>query len=406
MGIEVKNIRKSFGDFTALDDVNLKVADGELVALLGPSGSGKTTLLRIIAGLEYADAGHVLIDGEEASSLKVKERKVGFVFQHYALFRHMTVFDNVAFGLRVRPKAVRFSESEITRRVMDLLKLVHLDKFYDRYPSQLSGGQRQRVALARSLAVEPKLLLLDEPFGALDAKVRKELRRWLRRLHDDIHITSIFVTHDQEEAMEVSDRVVVMNQGKIEQVGTPEQVYHQPVNGFIYDFLGNYNEFAGWKDENGDVHLAEDDLWASQPAPAAPAATGRPHWLARYPELTQALRRVIPGLPLPSAQLSVRAAGGASKNQMRTLLAERGIPVRVFARPHEMFVTKTPEAGQEYLPVEVVHINPAGSLAKIEMQRKNGVILQAEVPKTIIDQLAIKKGEQLFVRPKNIRVFE
>src|ERR1700677_1175024 len=230
MGIEVRNIRKNFGDFAAINDVNLKVGDGELVALLGPSGSGKTTLLRIIAGLEFADSGQVLIDGREAGELHVKERKVGFVFQHYALFKHMTVFDNVAFGLRVRPTAVRPPNEEIIGRVMALLKLVHLDKFYDRYPSQLSGGQRQRVALARSLAVEPKLLLLDEPFGALDAKVRKELRRWLRRLHDDIHITSIFVTHDQEEAMEVSDRVVVMNNGKIEQVGTPEQVYHQPSN--------------------------------------------------------------------------------------------------------------------------------------------------------------------------------
>ncbi len=408
MGIEVKNIRKNFGDFAALDDVNLKVDDGELVALLGPSGSGKTTLLRIIAGLEYADAGQVLIDGYEANDLKVKERKVGFVFQHYALFKHMTVFDNVAFGLRVRPQTIRPSNDEIEQRVMDLLKLVHLDRFYDRYPSQLSGGQRQRVALARSLAVEPKLLLLDEPFGALDAKVRKELRRWLRRLHDDIHITSIFVTHDQEEAMEVSDRVVVMNAGKIEQVGTPEEVYHHPVNGFIYDFLGNYNEFAGWKDEHGDIHLAEDDLWSQASQTTAPQPQqARPHWLARYPELTQALRKVVPGLPLPL--LGPQAARGTSKmtrSQMRTLLAERGIPVRVFARPHEMFVTKEPEEGQEYLPVEVIHVNPAGSLAKIEMQRKNGVVLQAEIPKTIIDQLAIKKGERIFVRPKNIRVFE
>ena len=211
MSIEVKNIHKNFGDFVALGNVNLSVPDGELVALLGPSGSGKTTLLRIIAGLEFADSGSVIIDGQDTSNIHVKERKVGFVFQHYALFKHMTVFENIAFGLRVRPKATRPSDYQIRRRVMELLQLVHLDKFHNRYPAQLSGGQRQRVALARSLAVEPKLLLLDEPFGALDAKVRKELRRWLRRLHDDIHITSIFVTHDQEEAMEVSDRVVVMS---------------------------------------------------------------------------------------------------------------------------------------------------------------------------------------------------
>ena len=351
--------------------------------------------------------GSVMIGGVEASRLNVKERNVGFVFQHYALFRHMTVFDNVAFGLKVRPAALRPSPEEIEGRVMALLKLVHLDKFHDRYPSQLSGGQRQRVALARSLAVEPKLLLLDEPFGALDAKVRKELRRWLRRLHDDIHITSIFVTHDQEEAMEVSDRVVVMNQGKIEQMGTPEQVYHQPANGFIYDFLGNYNEFIGWKDENGDVHLAEDDLWEAPPAAAAAPATGsRSHWLARYPELVGAIRKVVPGLPLPTGAPVVRPAVKSPRARMRALLAERGIPVRVFARPHEMFVAKTPDDAHEYIPVEVVHINPAGALAKIEMQRKNGTILQAEIPKTIVDSLTIRKHDQVFVRPKNVRVFE
>jgi sulfate/thiosulfate transport system ATP-binding protein len=370
MAVEVKNLSKRFGDFAALADVNLEVKDGELVALLGPSGSGKTTLLRIIAGLEFADAGNVLIDGEEASRMHVKERNVGFVFQHYALFRHMTVFDNVAFGLRVRPKEIRPSRSEIADRVMALLKLVHLDKFYDRYPSQLSGGQRQRVALARSLAVEPKLLLLDEPFGALDAKVRKELRRWLRRLHDNIHITSIFVTHDQEEAMEVSDRVVVMNHGRIEQVGTPEIVYHQPANGFVYDFLGNFNEFAGWKDKNGDVHLAEDDMWKSKTQATAEKSL-RQHWLNRYPELVGAIRKIMPGLPLPS-DVDALPVGPAMvvKPDMRALLSERGIPVRVFARPHEMFITKTPDDAHEYIPVEVVHINPAGSLAKLELQRR------------------------------------
>lgn len=410
MGIEVKNIQKNFGDFAALGNINLSVPDGELVALLGPSGSGKTTLLRIIAGLEFADSGKVFIDGVETGEMHVKERKVGFVFQHYALFKHMTVFENVAFGLRVRPKDIRPTPFQIRRRVMELLNLVHLDKFYDRYPSQLSGGQRQRVALARSLAVEPKLLLLDEPFGALDAKVRKELRRWLRRLHDDIHITSIFVTHDQEEAMEVSDRVVVMNHGKIEQVGTPEEVYHQPVNGFVYDFLGNYNEFAGWKDEEGKAHLAEDDVW-EEPAPSpniaatAPARTS--HWLSRYPELVGAIRKVMPSLLLPvDVATAPTKNNGTARQQLRTRLAERGTPVRIFARPHEMFVAKIPDGEHKYIPAIVIHINPAGSLAKIEMQRKNGGILQAEVPKTIIDQLTICKGDQLFVRPKSVRVFE
>ncbi len=410
MSIQVSNICKSFGQYPVLNNVNLEVKTGELIALLGPSGSGKTTLLRIIAGLDQADSGNVMIEGEEASKLNIKERNVGFVFQHYALFKHMSVFENVAFGLKVRPKSVRPSERDIRDRVMRLLELVHLDQFHNRYPAQLSGGQRQRVALARALAVEPKLLLLDEPFGALDAKVRKELRRWLRRLHDDIHITSIFVTHDQEEAMEVSDRVVVMNAGTIEQVGSPEDVYHRPISGFVYDFLGNYNEFAGWRDEKGVIHLAEDDLWEAPPASAVQPAARRSHfnWLNRYPEVSGLVKRVLPGMPLPSPQMqtATQPAALSPRQRMRARLAERGVPVRVFARPHEMFVTRTPEEGHEYIPVRVIHINPAGSLAKLEMQRKNGVILQAEVPKTIIDALHIRKGDELLVRPKNVRVFE
>lgn len=243
MSIEIRNISKRFGNFVALDNINLDIPTGELVALLGPSGCGKTTLLRIIAGMENPDAGDVLFSGAEATHLHARERNVGFVFQHYALFRHMTVFENVAFGLRVKPRKERPSEAEIKRRVMELLGLVQLDWLADRYPSQLSGGQRQRIALARALAVEPKVLLLDEPFGALDTKVRKELRRWLRRLHDDMHISSVFVTHDQEEALEVADRVVVMNHGRIEQIGSPDEVYSSPASPFVYQFLGNVNVF-------------------------------------------------------------------------------------------------------------------------------------------------------------------
>ena len=243
MSIEIRNISKRFGNFVALDTINLDIPTGELVALLGPSGCGKTTLLRIIAGMERADGGEVLFSGAEATHLHARERQVGFVFQHYALFRHMTVFENVAFGMRVKPRKERPTEREIRRRVMDLLGLVQLDWLADRYPSQLSGGQRQRIALARALAVEPKVLLLDEPFGALDTKVRKELRRWLRRLHDEMHISSVFVTHDQEEALEVADRVVVMNHGRIEQIGSPDQVYSNPASPFVYQFLGNVNVF-------------------------------------------------------------------------------------------------------------------------------------------------------------------
>ncbi len=245
MSIEIRDIQKRFGRTVACDHLNLHIPSGELVALLGPSGCGKTTLLRIIAGLEMPDAGSVHFHGEDATHTHVRERNVGFVFQHYALFGHLSIFENVAFGLRVRPRATRPSEAEIRDKVMALLKLVQLDWLAERYPHQLSGGQRQRIALARALAVEPQVLLLDEPFGALDAKVRKELRRWLRRLHDEVHVTSVFVTHDQDEAMEVADRVVVMNQGRIEQQGSPDEVYDHPANPFVLQFLGDVNLFHG-----------------------------------------------------------------------------------------------------------------------------------------------------------------
>ena len=254
MSILIKGVSKHFGSFKALDNVSLEVPDGDLLALLGPSGSGKTTLLRIIAGLEVADTGSVLNQDEDITHHSARDRKVGFVFQHYALFRHMTVAENIGYGLKVRktPKA------QIRARVDELLKLIRLDGFGNRYPSQLSGGQRQRVALARALAAQPRVLLLDEPFGALDAKVRQELRQWLRRLHEDIHVTSIFVTHDQEEAFEVANTVVVMNEGKIEQTGSPDEVYHHPASPFVYRFLGNVNLFHGRIDD-GRAHIHEKE---------------------------------------------------------------------------------------------------------------------------------------------------
>ncbi len=272
MSIEVGNLNKRFGGTVVCDNLNLDIPAGELVALLGPSGSGKTSLLRIIAGLEVPDSGSVHFHGEDATRTDVRERQVGFVFQHYALFGHMSIFENVAFGLRVRPKAQRPSEGDIKSQVMQLLKLVQLDWLADRFPHQLSGGQRQRIALARALAVQPKVLLLDEPFGALDAKVRKELRRWLRRLHDEVNVTTVFVTHDQDEAMEVADRVVVMNHGRIEQQGTPDEVYDHPATPFVLQFLGDVNLFHGRLGASGEVSYvrphelevvaeADDDTW-------------------------------------------------------------------------------------------------------------------------------------------------
>lgn len=256
MSIEVRNIRKNFGAFEALRDVSLKVEDGELFALLGPSGSGKTSLLRIIAGLELPDSGTVCLNDEDATRSAARERQIGFVFQHYALFRHMTVFENIAFGLRVKPPKDRPAENVIRQKVLKLLELIQLTPMGDRFPSQLSGGQRQRVALARALAVEPKVLLLDEPFGALDARVRKELRRWLRNLHDELHVASVFVTHDQEEALEVADRVAIMNHGRIEQVGAPADVYDKPANAFVYEFLGDVTLFNGSYVRPHDIEIS------------------------------------------------------------------------------------------------------------------------------------------------------
>lgn len=372
MGITVKNISKRYKEFVALDRVNLEVKSGELVALLGPSGSGKTSLLRIISGLDFPDSGSVEFDGAETQN---KEHNVGFVFQHYALFKHMTVFENIAFGLRVRAKQFRPSEYSIRRKVVKLLNLVHLEAFWDRYPSQLSGGQRQRVALARALAVEPQVLLLDEPFGALDAKVRKELRRWMRKLHNEMHITSIFVTHDQEEAMEVADRVVVMNNSRIEQVGTPEQVYHTPANAFVYDFMGNYNEFDGWKDRDGLIHIAETDVVDSHEDYVEPVD-----------------HRETESLLLPEKKRILRVPDGAT-------------PIKLYARPHEMLISRS-ALDADSLQVKVIHINPAGPLVKMELESNTGRVLQAEVPKSVIDKLTITRNDTLFVRPKATKIFE
>ena len=258
MSIEIRQVGKKFGDFVALDDVSVSIPTGQLTALLGPSGGGKSTLLRIVAGLETADTGTVEIEGKEATHLPPQKRNVGFVFQHYAAFKHMSVAKNIAFGLEIRKRP----KAEVKRRVDELLELVHLSQFGHRLPSQLSGGQRQRMALARALAVEPNVLLLDEPFGALDAKVRKELRDWLRRLHDEVHVTTVFVTHDQEEALEVADKIVVINEGRVEQIGTPDELYDRPANDFVMSFLGPVTQLGGTLVRPHDIDLRDNSATA------------------------------------------------------------------------------------------------------------------------------------------------
>jgi len=310
MSIQIKNVSKKFGQFAALDDVSLEIPSGELVALLGPSGSGKTTLLRVIAGLEFPESGSILFGDDDITERTARDRRVGFVFQHYALFRHMTVFENIAFGLRVRPRSTRPSKAEIREKVQELLKLIQLQTLANRYPSQLSGGQRQRVALARALAVEPKVLLLDEPFGALDAKVRLELRRWLRQLHDEVHITSVFVTHDQDEALEVADRVAVLNEGKIEQVGAPDEVYHHPASPFVYNFLGNVNLFHG---------RSEDDKLSFHEQPTGELVYARPH-------LLEIRRQANGGAHFRATIKHINSAGPLVKIEA---LSEWGAPVHV-----------------------------------------------------------------------------
>jgi sulfate/thiosulfate transport system ATP-binding protein len=313
--ITVEGISKRFSNFPALRGVNLVAAPGEFVALLGPSGSGKTTLLRILAGLEFADSGRLLFNGHDVAAQGAGERNVGFVFQHYALFKHMTVAENVSFGLRVKPREKRPAKSIIDAQVAELLRLVQLERLGNRYPSQLSGGQRQRVALARALAIQPGVLLLDEPFGALDAKVRKELRRWLRRLHDDMQLTSIFVTHDQEEALELADRIAVMKDGRIEQIGTPSEVYHQPATAYVYEFLGNANRLRCRIDRGraivGPLNLPAPEHPELRDAPGV--AFVRPHDLvigdARAEGLEARVRQIFVAGPAIRVELALLANG-------------------------------------------------------------------------------------------------
>ena len=350
MSISAQNVTKRFGDFTALDNVSVECPAGALVALLGPSGSGKTTLLRIIAGLEVPDSGTVLFRDDDITRHSARDRNVGFVFQHYALFRHMTVFENVAFGLRVR----KWPEQKVRDRVKELLHLVRLEEKASEYPANLSGGQKQRIALVRALAPEPKVLLLDEPFGALDAKVRAELRDWLRRFHDELHVTSIFVTHDQEEAFEVADRVVVLNKGRIEQQGRPIEVFEHPVNEFVMDFLGNVNKLPV-RVEGGRALLGETST-----------------------------------VELP-AKLFGNGANGRTD---------------AYIRPHELDISRSADGGNCLLG-KIVHINPAGSVVKVRLLAEDfGLMINVDISPDRYKSLALKPNETVYVTPKSAKIFE
>lgn len=345
MSITIQNVSKTFGTFKALQNINLKVASGSLTALLGPSGSGKTTLLRIVAGLESVDeesGGEIHFDGSAVTANPVNQRQVGFVFQHYALFRHMTVFENIAFGLKVKPRKERLSKEEIKDRVFELLKLIQLEQLADRFPSQLSGGQRQRVALARALAIQPKVLLLDEPFGALDAQVRTELRRWLRHLHDTIHVTSLFVTHDQEEALEVADSIVVMNKGEIEQVGAPNEVFQNPATEFVMKFLGDVNVFHGRIHDDRGVFTDEHK--------------------------------------------------GGDEN------------VRLLVRPHDLDIRLSPGEGVS-LPAKVYRVLIIGPLVKVELLNSQNQLIQVQISHETYQMTPVKADQQVYLVPKASRVY-
>jgi sulfate/thiosulfate transport system ATP-binding protein len=340
----VRNLSKRFGPFQAVDDVSFEVPSGQLVALLGPSGSGKSTILRIIAGLEPADAGTVELTGEDATHRPVQHRGVGFVFQHYALFRHMTIRQNIAFGLEVQ----KLPRRAIRQRVDELLKLVQLHGYADRYPSQLSGGQRQRVALARALAPRPKVLLLDEPFGALDAQVRAELRSWLRRLHDEVHVTSLFVTHDQQEAFEVADQAVVLNHGKVEQVGPPQELYEQPASPFVTEFLGSVNVLRG---------------------------------------------RTVHGMPVVGEGILLpRVAAG------------RDGPISVYVRPHDLEVTHR-RNGHPCWPARIARLIRLGGLAHLNVDLADGTPLRVQLTRDRCQELDLAPGADVFVSPKDLKVF-
>lgn len=377
MQISLHQISKIYKDCNALRDVSFTIEDGELIALLGPSGSGKTSLLKIIAGLEVPTQGQLYINKNNVTNLTPKDRNIGFVFQHYALFKHMSVFENIAFGHRVKPRSIRLDNESINKRVDYLLKLVQVENLRDRYPHELSGGQRQRVALARSLAVEPRILLLDEPFAALDAKLKLDLRRWLRKLQKETKITIILVTHDQEEALDIADRVMVLKDGRIEQVGTPQEIYHSPDNPFIYNFLGHYNSFKAIKDSQGKISILNKK---------SSSLLKSKKWYHKH--------KIVSKITNLLAQDKTDVNIDNSQSYFE-----------VFVRPHDIEVSNR-KISDEYIEAIITHLNLAAPLVKIELESPDYELIQAEITQEKFKDLKLKIRDKVYIKVKEFTMFE
>lgn len=376
MQIQLYQINKAYKNQTVLKDISLVISEGELISLLGPSGSGKTTLLKIISGLEVPDKGQIWIDNRNITLASPMDRGIGFVFQHYALFKHMSVFDNIAFGQRVKPKALRLSDQEITTKINELIELVQIDNLQDRFPHELSGGQRQRVALARALAVEPRILLLDEPFSALDAKLKIELRRWLRNLQKKSKITIILVTHDQEEALDVSDRIILLNKGQIEQIASPKEIYHSPCNAFVYNFLGNYNVFKAIKDKTGKISIINNE--ESQ-------LVAHEKWYNKHKIVSNIVSIFQP-----------------NKTKSINNVAEEYF--EIFVRPHDIEISTKP-LKDESIEATITHLNLAGPLVKLELESPGYEFIEVELSQENFEKFELKKGDKVFARAKQITMF-
>lgn len=377
MKISLQKISKKFNDFEALTDINIEISEGELIALLGPSGSGKTTILKIIAGLENPTQGQVFINNKDATKLLPNQREIGFVFQHYALFKHMTVAENIAFGLRVKPKNKRPKENQIKEKIDYLLNLVQISNLSNRYPHELSGGQKQRVALARALAIEPRILLLDEPFAALDDKLKIELRRWLHKLKKETNITIIIVTHDQEEALDIADRVVIVNNGSIEQIDSPAELYHSPNNPFIYNFLGHYNIFQATKDSSGKISILNKE---------ANSLINNKKWYNKHKiisSITNLLR---------------------SANHKNTEHNSEEY-FQIFVRPHDMEISNQ-LISPEYIPATITYLNLAGPIVKLELESPDYELIQVEISHDIFDSLGLKKYDLVYTKARQFTMFE